>query len=188
MNIRFQQKEREQKSWECISVKVRTKLVLVCLLSCFLSLVGPRVLAQKSPQIMLELGGWAPYYSLNFLKPIYESDKIIGSLRMGGSISPEHLAMPFGVLFHNRAYPHQWQAGLGLSFISEGLKAWDRDHSDILVRTLMDIGYRYQAQGNDFFFVVNGIFYFLADPEIGDLFKIDRRPRMGASIQIGKRI
>ncbi|MEL6672406.1 MAG: hypothetical protein AAFR61_09440 [Bacteroidota bacterium] len=150
--------------------------------------LGNLLHGQGDPYFMLEIGGWAPFYSVNYLKPLTGNDKIAAFLRMGGSIGPEHIGLPLGIMIHNKVSPHQWQAGGGVVIYSEGIRAWDRNQSDIKGRLVFDVGYRYQPAKKAYFFGLIATFFGVADPSPGDWFEFERRGYLGAGLQIGTKI
>lgn len=134
--------------------------------------------------IFAEVGGAAPYYSINYGHRILAGEKVTGYLRFGGSVWGEGVAFPAGISFLWSQSDHHPELTLGMTPHSKGARFWDRDQSDLLLDFVLGLGYRYQPQASSFFIGAGLYPYVRLDPtreEVSEK-KADLGMRLGGSV------
>lgn len=140
--------------------------------------------AQSRNGIFLEGGGAVPYYSLNYTRQLFSSEKTKTYARIGGSVWESGVAFPagFSVLFGGS--DHHPTISLLVTPQSEGVRFWDREDSDILLDLIAGLEYRYQPEDKSIFVNIGLYPYLRLDPTTSDISEkeVEFRFRFGGGV------
>ncbi|MFK8006933.1 MAG: hypothetical protein AB8H03_11200 [Saprospiraceae bacterium] len=160
------------------------RFFLMFLFSSIFFLLSTSTQAQSKNGIFLEAGGAVSYYSLNYNRQLFSSEKTKTYVRVGGSIWESGVAFPVGISLLFGSGDHHPTISLIATPHSQGTRFWSREDSDILLDLVAGFEYRYQPAGKSFF-VNAGLYPYLSlDPTSSDLSEkeVEFRFRMGGGI------
>ncbi|MEL6251197.1 MAG: hypothetical protein AAFR87_04220 [Bacteroidota bacterium] len=110
-------------------------------------------------QLFLELGGFSKSYSANLGLQISDNHSSKSYLRVGAAIEQNRLVVPAGIMFLKGNRSHFLELSTGITFRSDGIRFWDRNRSDIILKVNTGIAYRYQPYRGSYF-VTFGLYPF----------------------------
>ncbi len=160
------------------------RLFFMFLFSGIFFLLSNSTQAQSKNGIFLEGGGAVSYYSLNYTRQLFATEKTKTYARVGGSVWESGVAFPVGVSMLFGSSDHHPTISLIATPHSEGTRFWDREDSDILLDLVAGFEYRYQPVAKSFF-VNAGLYpYLRLDPTTSDLSEkeVEFRFRVGGGI------
>ncbi len=160
------------------------RLFFMFLFSGIFFLLSNSTQAQSKNGIFLEGGGAVSYYSLNYTRQLFATEKTKTYARVGGSVWESGVAFPVGVSMLFGSSDHHPTISFIATPHSEGTRFWDREDSDILLDLVAGFEYRYQPVAKSFF-VNAGLYpYLRLDPTSSDISEkeIDFRFRVGGGI------
>ena len=115
--------------------------------------------ASAQHQLFLELGGFSKSYSANLGLQIADNHRSKTYLRVGAAIEENRLIVPAGLVFLKGSRSHFFELSTGIMLRSDGIRFWDRSRSDIILKVLTGIAYRYQPYRGSYF-VTFGLYPF----------------------------
>ncbi|PHN05987.1 hypothetical protein CRP01_13525 [Flavilitoribacter nigricans DSM 23189 = NBRC 102662] len=127
--------------------------------------------------VFLEVGGAAPYYSLNYARTVFTGRYWSGQFRVGAGVLEQTLAVPLGFTLLGGRKDHHPELTMAITPVSEGLRFWDRDQSDFKVDLVLGLCYRFQPARGRFHVSVGGFPYIRLDPTPTRL--SEKKPSLG---------
>ena len=115
--------------------------------------------ASAQHQLFLELGGFSKSYSANLGLQISDNHNSKTYLRVGAAIEQNRLIVPAGIIFLKGSRSHFFEFSTGITFRSDGIRFWNRDRSDIILKINTGFAYRYQPYRGSYF-VTFGLYPF----------------------------
>ncbi|MFK7772524.1 MAG: hypothetical protein AB8F94_10300 [Saprospiraceae bacterium] len=163
---------------------LQNHLFLMIFLSSIFFLLPNSTQAQSKNGIFLEGGGAVPYYSLNYMRQIFSSEKTKTYARIGGSVWGSGVAFPAGISILFGSSDHHPTISLVATPHSEGVRFWNREDSDIMLDLVAGFEYRYQPVAKSFFVNIGAYPYLRLDPTSDDLSEkeVEFRFRVGGGI------
>jgi hypothetical protein len=161
-----------------------SRLFLMFFFSSIFLLLSNPTKAQSKNGIFLEGGGAVSYYSLNYMRQLFASEKTKTYARIGGSVWGSGVAFPVGISLLFGSGDHHPTISLIATPHSQGTRFWSREDSDILLDLVVGLEYRYQPVAKSFF-VNAGLYpYLRLDPTSSDLSEkeVEFRFRVGGGI------
>ncbi len=160
------------------------RFFLIFFFSSIFFLLSSSTQAQSKNGIFLEGGGAVPYYSVNYTRQLFTSEKTKAYARIGGSVWESGVAFPVGLSLLFGSSDHHPTISFMVTPKSEGTRFWDREESDIFLDIVVGIEYRYQPVGNSFF-VNAGLYPYLGlDPTTDNISEagVDLNFRIGGGV------
>lgn len=145
------------------------RLCLILFLNGIFLLLPNSAQAQSKNGIFIEGGGAVSYYSLNYTRQLFSSEKTKTYARVGGSVWETGVAFPVGVSLLLGSGDHHPTISLLATPHSQGVRFWSREDSDIFLDLVVGFEYRYQPFGKSYFVSVGAFPYLRLDPTSSDI-------------------